>query len=224
MNRATPGATATGVTMATGKTASRDPGYHGQRHEQQRSTGKGQVALHGVVSLLDAEHTGRVERLWDAIAREFDVRGVYSTPFPHFSYHVAAGYDVDRVGAVLDRAARKMSPLTVRTSGLGIFTGGQPVVYVPVVRDSALTQFHASVWPVIDAHASATVDYYRPDRWMPHITLSFGDVDPERLPGIIGYLNSVDLDWEVRIDNLALILDTGTRQELRFRFAFSHAR
>jgi hypothetical protein len=46
--------------------------------------------MHGVVSLLDAAHYQAVESLWAELAA-CGLRGVYVTPFPHFSYHVAAG-------------------------------------------------------------------------------------------------------------------------------------
>jgi hypothetical protein len=47
--------------------------------------------MHGVVSLLDAAHYQAVESLWAELAAACGLRGVYVTPFPHFSYHVAAG-------------------------------------------------------------------------------------------------------------------------------------
>jgi len=51
--------------------------------------------MHGVVSLLDDEHYALVEHLWDEVETELGVRGLYKTPFPHFSYHVAEQYDLD---------------------------------------------------------------------------------------------------------------------------------
>jgi len=53
--------------------------------------------VHAVVSLLDQSHYEKVEALWSELASRFGLRGIYRTPYPHFSYHVAAGYDVDRL-------------------------------------------------------------------------------------------------------------------------------
>jgi hypothetical protein len=42
--------------------------------------------MHGIVSLLDDRHYQLVENLWAELEREFSIRGVYVTPYPHFSY------------------------------------------------------------------------------------------------------------------------------------------
>ena len=49
--------------------------------------------MHGIISLLDNDHYQLVEEVWAELEREFSVHGVYVTPYPHFSYHVAQGYD-----------------------------------------------------------------------------------------------------------------------------------
>ncbi len=103
--------------------------------------------MHGVVSLLDAQHYQAVESLWAELAATCGLRGVYVTPFPHFSYHVAAEYDLLALETVLRDFACRQAPFRVTATGLGIFTGVSPVVYIPVVRDPALTAFHQALWP-----------------------------------------------------------------------------
>ena len=90
--------------------------------------------MHGVVSLLDDEHSKLAEALWAELEKELGLRGVYVTPFSHFSYHVAQGYDVTRLEPRLRQVASHAQAFRVRTSGLGIFTGRPPVLYLPVVR------------------------------------------------------------------------------------------
>jgi hypothetical protein len=53
--------------------------------------------MHGIVSLLDSKHNQFIEELWAELKQEFSVDGVYITPYPHFSYHVAQDYDVDKI-------------------------------------------------------------------------------------------------------------------------------
>ena len=62
--------------------------------------------------------------------------------------------------------------------------------------------------------------YYHPNQWMPHITIGFGDISSEKLSQIVRYLGERDFHWEIAVDNVALIYDTGTKQELRSRFDF----
>ena len=83
--------------------------------------------MHGIVSLLDDEHYARVEGIWGQLERELGVSGIYSTPFPHFSYQVAEGYDTEAVEAVLQAVASRIAPFKIRTAGLGIFKATSPL-------------------------------------------------------------------------------------------------
>jgi 2'-5' RNA ligase len=164
--------------------------------------------MYGVVSLLDEQHYREVERVWDEIGRIFGRRGVGRTPFPHFSYHVAERYDSELLDHVLREFARRTPPFTVSTNGLGIFAGLQPVLYVPIVRSSALSEFHRTLWHEISRFGAGIVDYYHPDQWMPHITLAQGDVSPANLPTLVRMLSDHNFTWDIHVDNIALIHNT----------------
>jgi len=174
--------------------------------------------MHGIVSVLDNDHYQLVEDLWAELEREFSVQGVYVTPYPHFSYHVAQDYDVDKIEPVLERITSNITTFKVRTSGLGIFAGASPVLYIPVVRSLELTQLHEEIWQEITPASSGIVEYYHPDQWMPHITIGFGDISKNNLSQIIPFLAERNFNWEINVNNMALIYDTGTKQELKSRF------
>ena len=95
--------------------------------------------MHGIVSLLDGKHYQLVENLWVELEREFLVRGVYITPYSHFSYQIAQGYNVVLLEPILQTFASGQATFQVKTSGLGIFNGPHPVLYIPVVRSPELT-------------------------------------------------------------------------------------
>ena len=120
--------------------------------------------MHGIVSLLDSKHNQFIEELWAELKQEFSVDGVYITPYPHFSYHVAQDYDVDKVEPILQRITSNITTFKVRTSGLGVFTGASPVLYIPVVRSLELTQLHQELWEQISTASSGIVEYYHPDQ------------------------------------------------------------
>ncbi len=174
--------------------------------------------MHGIVSLLDNDHNQLIKELWADLEREFSVRGVYITPYPHFSYHVAQDYDVDKVEPVLQRITSNITTFKVRTSGLGVFTGNSPVLYIPVARSLELTQLHEEIWQEIATACSGVQQYYHPDQWMPHITIDFGDISKDNLSQIIPFLAERNFSWEITVDNIALIYDTGIKQELKSRF------
>lgn len=177
------------------------------------------MGMAGVVSVLDPRHYTLVEELWAELALDFGVRGVYATPFPHFSYHVAETYDSRLLEGVLARFCRARTPFRVRTAGLALFTGVRPVLYVPVVRDAALSRFHAALLDELAGAATGAQVYYNPDSWMPHITIGFGDLGPANLGPVVAALSGRSFDWESDIDNVTLIDSSGDEQTIHWRFA-----
>src|SRR5438552_9728070 len=119
--------------------------------------------MDGIVSFLDSKHNQLIEELWAELKREFIVQGVYLTPYPHFSYHVAQDYDVGKIEPVLQRITSNITTFKVRTSGLGIFTGASAVLFIPVVRSLELTQLHQELWQEISPASSGAQQYYHPD-------------------------------------------------------------
>ena len=174
--------------------------------------------MDGIVSFLDSKHNQLIEELWAELEREFSVQGVYITPYPHFSYHVAQAYDIDKIEPVLQRITSNITTFNVKTSGLGVFTGTSPVLYIPVVRSLELTQLHEELWQEISPVSSGVQEYYNPDQWMPHITIGFGDISKDKLLQMIPLLAERDFNWEITVNNIALIYDTGTKQEMKSRF------
>ncbi len=161
--------------------------------------------MHSVGSLLDNKHYQQVEDLWAELAREFAVSGIYDQPRPHFSYQVATRYNVKSLVPVLRRFAASKTSFKVRTGGLGIFTGPRLVLYIPVVRSPELTQFHQALWQEIFRTASGILDYYHPAYWVPHITIGIGDMNKDNLSQIVRFLAERDLNWEITVDNIALV-------------------
>ncbi len=72
--------------------------------------------MHGIVSLLDSAHYRLVEALWAELDEVCSVRGVYVTPFPHFSYHVAEQYEVDKLTEIVRQVARDTVSTTLPSS------------------------------------------------------------------------------------------------------------
>ena len=177
--------------------------------------------MDGIVSLLDDEHYQWVEEIWAELDREFGLRGIYTTPFPHFTYHVAEHYEVAQIGPVLARFATEQAGLSVRTAGLGIFTGASPVVYITIARSPKLSQFHKALWDRLGDAGLGVINHYRPDDWVPHITLAFGDVDNQNLPHIIRFLCKRDFYWEVPLRAISLVYSTGTEYGLRSRLDYT---
>jgi 2'-5' RNA ligase len=92
------------------------------------------------------------------------------TPIPHFSYHVAERYDLERVAGVVRQIARDTPPFRVKTSGLGIFTGPERVLYVIVDHNPILAALHRRIWEAMDGLTDTANPYYHPDTGIRIIT------------------------------------------------------
>jgi 2'-5' RNA ligase len=167
--------------------------------------------MHGIVSILEEPHLGQVYQLWAEMKRLFGVGSPEATAVPHFSYHVAASYDLEKMKIVLGETAAITPPFTVKTSGIGIFPGDLPVLYIPVARSPALQALHTRLWPKLQAITQASLDYYAPHNWLPHITLGHNDITPDQLGPIVTWLNRQPLVWDVPVTNLTLLHDNAER-------------
>jgi 2'-5' RNA ligase len=58
---------------------------------------------------------------------------------------------------------------------------------------------------------------------MPHITLAYGDLTPERLADAARLLAGREFNWEFTVDHVAFIHDATGRQIMRSRFDFGAA-
>ncbi|MDT8307228.1 MAG: 2'-5' RNA ligase family protein [Anaerolineae bacterium] len=166
--------------------------------------------MHGIGSLLDDDHYKMVEDIWAGLEEALDVRGVYVTPFPHFSYHVADHYDLERLEPLLQDFAGRTPPFEAMTTGLGIFTEGiNPVLYVTVARSPELSAINGHLWSLLQAASTGIVGYYHPHVWVPHITLGLGDITRDNLAEAISVLSAWDFTWQIKIDNIVLLYSEG---------------
>ena len=178
---------------------------------------------YGVVSLLDEEHEERVLRLWEELEREFGL-SFRDTHLPHFSYHVAERYDLDRLEAVLRRRAAESVPFEARCSVLAVVRAPEmPCFLLPLVRAAVLGELHRVLWEELSEIAFGILDRYGPEYWIAAINLT-PDIERDLSKALLEYLLQRDWAWEMRIDNLSLLHDTGTKQELAQRFDFGGGR
>jgi 2'-5' RNA ligase len=175
--------------------------------------------MHGLVSLLPEPFYTQVESTWQELERDFGLTGIRVTPFPHFSWQVVQDYDWERIADVLQDIAQQTSPLPVHTTGLGLFTGDKPVIYVPVVKSAELMRLHQLVWERTAEVSTGQLAYYAPEAWMPHVSLAYEDVHRGNVGRVMEHLAWQSFDWEMVVDNIALIYEpTGEVGTLRYKF------
>ena len=177
--------------------------------------------MQGIISLLDEGHATRITAVWASLQDRLGLPGMEVPPLPHVSYHVAEQYEVTLLEPIMRAYAAHTAPFEVETTGLGIFTTGlQPVLYLTVVRHPRLSALQAALWPTLAALSAGIIEYYHPDRWVPHITLHHGNLTPDALAEAVRLLSPMDFRWRLRIDNLAFLTDNGEPAQHRVPYWF----
>lgn len=182
--------------------------------------------VEGIVTLLDARWSRAVEGIWRRIDRELGLRGVLVTPYPHFSYLVGERLDLERLRGKAAELTRRTRPFPVRVRGVATFPDPWPVVFLSVIADRRLRDLHREVWEALGPAVRDPMEYYRPGRWVPHITLAHGEEPTHRpltsdeVTGVKRLISRAPLEGTVLVDNLSTIVERKGRQELGPRFDF----
>ncbi|RPI34293.1 MAG: 2'-5' RNA ligase family protein [Chloroflexota bacterium] len=165
--------------------------------------------MEGIVSLLDPPHNAEVVKIWEELEAGCGLVGIKITPIPHFSWQIAQAYPPDRLKPILQGIAQSTRPFMAQTSGLGVFSGDRPVVFIALVKTDELLQFHRLVWDFTVDQAITVNPFYAPHEWMPHITLAhataLGPMDGDSLNCAMERLAFRPFRWQIPVDNIALI-------------------
>ncbi|TXK52323.1 2'-5' RNA ligase family protein [Pontibacter qinzhouensis] len=174
-----------------------------------------------ITSLLDKVYSDRVTELTELLEKKFGLKGVKMSPYPHLTFLTAEIPDLDEMKEYLERVCLETPVFNVRTTGLGIFPGAAPVIYVPVLRTSRLNLFHGNIHRDIAEMSVEMSVYYNPNMWLPHISLALGDTTPEILGPVLNFLNTYNFNWDISLDNLTLMRKSGDFYLKEEEFQFS---
>ena len=163
----------------------------------------------GAVILFDEEAEATIRGSWTALADAGISRSMLAPGIrPHLSLSVCDGSDLPRLRTRLGSLAEETEGFALGLPSLGVFadTG---VLYLAVTPRRALFALHRRVDSVCAAGSRALEDWYRPDGWMPHVTLAFG-LDADGLAAAIRLLAGAPRKLTARAESLALIEGDGT--------------
>jgi hypothetical protein len=161
--------------------------------------------MFGIVSLLAEPYYSKVEQLWHELELDCGLEDSKMTPIPHFSWQVASGYDLDLLSPVLKDIAALARPFHVRTAGLGIFSGPQPVVFINLVKTGEMLHLHNLMWEKTRQCAQGISPYYAPQSWIPHITIAHNDLVWPVVSCAIEKLAYQTFDWEIMVSSISVI-------------------
>lgn len=177
--------------------------------------------MDGVISVLDVVHTRQVRELWQEIDGRFHISNPLVTFAPHFSYHIAESYDVAKVASVLREVAQQTAVFTVAATGIGIFPGADPVVYIPIARNAALAALQETLWTAVNPISQAPSAYYQPPNWLPHITLVQSAKSPIDLGPLVKWLHRQSISWEIRVSSIGFAQTSNGRSQVKLTQSLS---
>ena len=162
-----------------------------------------------ITSLLSSPSSDHINALIKSLETEFGLDDVQATPEPHLTYQIVDPVDLAALKDSLHQIASSSTSFVAHTTGLGMFPGERPVIYIPVLRSDYLNQLHHRILEAITPMCSRTDKYSSPDLWLPHVSLALHDTTPELLGPVLQFLNNQTFNLELEISNLALLRPEG---------------
>ena len=164
-----------------------------------------------ITSLLNPRNATRIRGIIKALEVKFGLDDVQATPAPHLTYLLANVTErkTHELKEALRRVAATTPPFPAYTTGLGVFPGDNPVIYVPVLRSNDLNGLHQRVLDVTTPICRCTDRYNAPARWLPHLSLALHDTTPDLLGPVLRHLNHETYNLRLNINNLAILEQQG---------------
>jgi hypothetical protein len=161
--------------------------------------------MNAVISILDKQSLEKVDKIRKLILEQCDFPMPPMTLEAHISWHGADEYNLDFTKTSIVKIAKQYEPFSVRTGGLGLFTGNEPIFHLNVSRSPIATEMHLNLWKTLMPTAINPNHYFSPQTWVPHITLFYGDKDnTQSLVCGLGKLIDQEIDMDIFLDHLAI--------------------
>ena len=164
--------------------------------------------MFAITSLLNPANAKRINRIVKSLETRFALDDVQDTPDPHLTYLLAGTRRLSDLKDLLRKVATTTAPFSAYTTGLGVFPGENPVIYIPVLRSNDLNHLHQRVLDVT-APLCRAGSTYSPDRWLPHLSLALHDTTPDLLGPVLRHLTKETYNLRLNVNNLAILRKKG---------------
>jgi 2'-5' RNA ligase len=165
--------------------------------------------FYAVATLVNPSENSELQATWKWIFKVCQAQDVQPTRMPHLSWHVSMDYDAAALDDFLKHILPSLEPFDIRTTGVGIFSGEHPVVYLPVVKTRKIVELHELLFKGINHLTGSPNRFYNPDVWIPHITVVYESSLMENICGVINELARKPIETTLRFDHLAVIYRDG---------------
>lgn len=115
--------------------------------------------------------------------------GKNNISIPHLTWNVAENYNIENFTEVIKTSIKTLNSITIKTQGLGLFTGDKITLYLPIKPTKELLEFHLFLWNLVNVNNTKLNKYYSTTNWIPHITLAVEDINKENVGTVVSYLS-----------------------------------
>ena len=158
-----------------------------------------------VILYFDPATEAGVQALWNVLARQ----GISSVMArmgirPHISLAGLEDLEPGPLCGVLRGLSASTPPLTVNLSAVGTFPTAQGVVYLAPAVSPALVRLHAALHARLTALGLASTDYYRPENWVPHCTVTI-NLPPDQVAAAVNVCRASNVFRPAHLTEIALV-------------------
>lgn len=161
--------------------------------------------MYALTTLFDINADTSFAQMWQRLRTKCGLVTANEISFVHLSWQGATAYEMGHASVVLQEIAAVTRAFTVKISGIGLFTGKQPVLFLNIVKNRKLLELHEVLWARFKNDAKELNAFYAPEEWVPHVTLTYNPLSHEALTCAVAELMNEPFTTELMIDNLAWI-------------------
>ena len=172
-----------------------------------------------IASLLNLDQTPESKKVWDLMEERCTNLGMNSIPIPHLSWQVAEDYATEALVSAISNLVRDWKQFPVKTTGLGLFSGESPVLYLPIIKTKDLLNKHEQLWELCSGYAKDISFHYSPDNWVPHVTIIHQNFSLENASCVISDLYDQDLNMEFQVQKIEVIYQNENEEGIKAEFA-----
>jgi len=160
--------------------------------------------MYAIISEIDAQSSEKVNQIWQKLCEVCGLEAIYKIPTPHFTWLVAEELGIEQAKIKLSKIIQVSPQISTHTFGLGLFSGGRPIIYLPMVKTIEMIQLHQYFWDEIRPYCNDLNLYYSPEFWIPHITIALKDISRENLPCAINEIGFEKIELKISMTSFAI--------------------
>jgi len=105
--------------------------------------------MFAIISELNPAASTDVNAYWRQLSKNCGLYAIFYMPTPHLTWMVCEELGIDQAAPILTQITSQEGLLSSRTSGIGIFTGENPVLYLPIVKTQQMITLHQEIWNLL---------------------------------------------------------------------------